>query len=54
MKTIPAGQFAVVRDRERNMIVSTGTIEECQRAASVLNENYQSTAYVVEYWRNDA
>lgn len=51
MATIPEGQFSVVKDRERNTIVASGTFEECVTVAKVMNEEYQSTAYVVERWR---
>lgn len=48
--SIPENQFAVVRDRERNSIVSSGRYEHCTSLADHMNREYQSTAYVAELW----
>lgn len=50
---IPANQFGVVRDIERNMIVDSGPFEHCSSYADHLNREYQSTAYVAELWRTN-
>lgn len=50
-RSVPESQFAVVRDRERRMIVDSGTYEDCVSRADTLNLAYQSTAYVVELWQ---
>lgn len=50
MRTVPENNFAVVRDRERRMIVHAGTFTECLDTADRYNLVYQSTAYVVEAW----
>lgn len=50
MNVVPENQFAIVLDRERNMIVDSGRFDECQHTADVLNREYQSTAYVVRMW----
>lgn len=54
MKAIPASQFAVVYNRERDMIIATGTIERCREIALTMNHNYQSTAYVARAWKENA
>lgn len=50
-RTIPVAQFAVVKDRQRQMIVGSGTWETCVELAKNLNTAYQSTAYVPERWK---
>lgn len=50
MKTVPTGDFAVVEDIERKMIVDCGTFGQCQDRAYELNYAYQSDAYVAKLW----
>jgi len=54
MKTTPDNDFAVVRDRERRMVVHAGNYAECSDLASSYNNLYQSTAYVAELWKDHA
>lgn len=48
---VPENDFAVVRDRERGIIVESGRYGECVSRAETLNIAYQSTAYVAEMWK---
>lgn len=48
---IPLEVFAVIQDRERQIIVGSGYYDDCVTKAKQLNDAYQSTAYVVERWR---
>jgi hypothetical protein len=45
--------FAIVYNRERGTVVTTGTIDECQGLAETYNLNYQTDAYQARVWRND-
>lgn len=51
-KAIPASQFAILKDRERNTVVTSGTFEEISSLAASFNREYQSTAYVAELWNS--
>lgn len=48
--TIPEADFHIVKDVERGHIVNSGTKEDMQSYAEMLNDLYQSTAYRVEAW----
>lgn len=50
---VPLENFAIVYNRERKTVVTTGTIEECQDLAETYNRNYQTDAYQARVWRND-
>lgn len=50
MKTVPTGDFAVVEDIERKMVVDCGTFGHCQDRAYELNNAYQSEAYFARAW----
>lgn len=47
MKSIPASDFAVVLDTERNIVTHAGNTSECFSQRDWSNNAYQSTAYVV-------
>lgn len=50
MKTVPINDFAIVYDRERGLVVDTGTYGACQDQAFEMNDKYQSRAYVAQLW----
>lgn len=52
MKTTPENDFAIVRDRERRMVIHAGNYGECSDLAHSYNHLYQSTAYVAELWKD--
>ncbi len=51
MRATPANDFAIVRDRERNLVVEAGNYGQCVESVAYFNRVYQSTAYVVERWQ---
>lgn len=50
MRTIPANQFAIVKDVQRNLVVGSGTFTECEDQAILFNHVYQTDAYVAKLW----
>lgn len=51
-KNIPAEYFAILKDRERDIVIDSGRYNEMAQAADYWNREYQSTAYVAELWRD--
>lgn len=49
-RSVPANDFAIVRDTERNHIVASGNYSEMLGTAEAYNEHYQSVAYKAELW----
>lgn len=52
MRATPLEVFAVVVDRERGTVITAGTAEECRTHAATMNREYQTSAYVVEQWKD--
>lgn len=48
---VPAGQFAIVKDVQRDLVVGSGTFDECVEEAHTMNQIYQTDAYVAKLWK---
>lgn len=51
-KNIPTNHFAILKDRERNIVIDSGRYNEMAEAADYWNLQYQSTAYIAELWQD--